>query len=220
MHAAVCARESKTCCNTLGGNDEPKKRPATLGTTFLRPLAPQTPPTRMADSVTLEISFASGGADGSAKLCQQMNAKGAPEQQCAQVQLRATVKQETFPGHRWLLRGEQTGKVLWMGRAAARPAVQPIVVHVRDRAGDDNDEGEGDDKNMDAGARLLKPPDAKEYVHAVSCASANPAWAPLWSATTPTHTIVTPPSLYPLSALTPSLTHPHPTFHSPTAPSG
>ena len=35
----------------------------------------------MADSVTLEISFASGGADGSAKLCQQMNAKGA-EQQC------------------------------------------------------------------------------------------------------------------------------------------
>ena len=96
----------------------------------------------MADMVTLEISFASGGADDSAKLCWK-NDDGA-EQQYAQVQLRATVKQETFPGHRWLLRGEQTGKVLWEGVAAARPAVQPIVVHVRERAGDDNDEGEGE----------------------------------------------------------------------------
>ena len=96
----------------------------------------------MADLVTLEISFASGGADDSAKLC-WTNAEGA-EQQYAQVQLRATVKQETFPGHRWLLRGEQTGKVLWEGVAAARPAVQTIVVHVRDRVGDDNDEGEGE----------------------------------------------------------------------------
>lgn len=93
--------------------------------------------------VTLEISLASGGADDSAKLCWK-NDEGA-EQQYAQVQLRATVKQETFPGHRWLLRGEQTGKVLWEGVAAARPAVQPIVVHVRERAGDDNDEGEGEE---------------------------------------------------------------------------
>lgn len=97
----------------------------------------------MANMVTLEISLASGGADDSAKLCWK-NDEGA-EQQYAQVQLRATVKQETFPGHRWLLRGEQTGKVLWEGVAAARPAVQPIVVHVRERAGDDNDEGEGEE---------------------------------------------------------------------------
>ena len=93
--------------------------------------------------VTLEISFASGGADNSAKLCWKN--EGGEEQQYAQVQLRATVRQETFPGHRWLLRGEQTGKVLWEGIAAARPASQPIVVHVRERAGnDDGDEGEGE----------------------------------------------------------------------------
>ena len=81
----------------------------------------------MANLVTLEISFASGGADESAKLCWK-NDEGA-EQEYARVQLRARVRQETFPGHRWLLRGEQTGTVLWEGVAAARPAVQPIVVH-------------------------------------------------------------------------------------------
>ena len=89
--------------------------------------------------VTFEISFASGGADDSATLCWKSD-EGA-EQQYAQVQLRATVRQETFPGHRWLLRGEQTGNVLWEGVAAGRPMVQPIVVHVRERAGGD-DEGE------------------------------------------------------------------------------
>ena len=87
----------------------------------------------MANLVTLEISFASGGADESAKLCWK-NDEGA-EQEYARVQLRARVRQETFPGHRWLLRGEQTGTVLWEGVAAARPAVQPIVVHFRERAG-------------------------------------------------------------------------------------
>ena len=94
----------------------------------------------MANLVTLEISFASGGADESAKLCWK-NDEGA-EQEYARVQLRARVTQETFPGHRWLLRGEQTGRVLWEGVAAARPAVQPIVVHFRERADDDEGDGE------------------------------------------------------------------------------
>lgn len=96
----------------------------------------------MANLVTLEISFASGGADVSAKLCWK-NDEGA-EQEYARVQLRARVTQETFPGHRWLLRGEQTGTVLWEGVAAARPAVQPIVVHFRERAVSDDDEGDGE----------------------------------------------------------------------------
>ena len=90
----------------------------------------------MADNlVQLEISFASGGVDESAKLCWKNDA-GA-EQEYAVVQLRATVQQETFPGHRWVLRGQQSGNVLWEGVAAAAPAVQAHIVHVRARAGDD-----------------------------------------------------------------------------------
>ena len=85
--------------------------------------------------VQLEISFASGGVDESAKLCWKNDA-GA-EQEYAVVQLRATVQQETFPGHRWVLRGQQSGNVLWEGVAAAAPAVQAHIVHVRARAGDD-----------------------------------------------------------------------------------
>ena len=100
--------------------------------------------------VTLEISFASGGADDSAKLCWQ-NDDGA-EQEYAKVQLRATVRQETFPGHRWLLRGQQTGTVLWEGVAAARPAVQTHVVHARERAVDREGEGEGEEADADADA--------------------------------------------------------------------
>ena len=101
-----------------------------------------------ANMVTLEISFASGGADDSAKLYRK-NDEGA-EQQYAQVELRGTVRQETFPGHRWLLRGAQTGNVLWEGVAAARPAVQPIVVHLRERAGDDEGEGEAAEAEAEA----------------------------------------------------------------------
>lgn len=93
----------------------------------------------MADLVTLEIQFAASVADDSARLYW---VDGANEQGYGSVQLRATVRQETFPGHKWILRGEQSGAVIWECVAAAQPAVQVHTVRVRPPVAAETD-GEG-----------------------------------------------------------------------------
>ena len=81
------------------------------------------------DLVTLEIQFAAGGDDEAAKLC--WVADGGAEQQYSEVRVRASISQETFPGHRWVLRGTTTNRVIWDCTAAAAPAVQVHTVRVR-----------------------------------------------------------------------------------------
>jgi len=78
--------------------------------------------------ITLEIQFAASVADDSARL---FWVDGPNEQGYGSVQLRATIRQETFPGHKWILKGEQSGNVIWECIAAAQPAVQVHTVRAR-----------------------------------------------------------------------------------------
>ena len=65
----------------------------------------------MGDTVTLVIEFVSGGAvDRAARLCWVNDAD--EERAYLDLQERATIRQETFPGHRWLVRGQTSNDVL------------------------------------------------------------------------------------------------------------
>ena len=72
--------------------------------------------------VTLSITLANGGADAVAELV--WVAANGDEQKYGEVRERATIKQETFAGHCWLLRGARTRQVLLRIEAQAQPAVQ------------------------------------------------------------------------------------------------
>ena len=63
------------------------------------------------DTVTLVIEFVSGGAvDRAARLLWVNDAD--EERAYLDIQERATIRQETFPGHRWLVRGQSSNNVL------------------------------------------------------------------------------------------------------------
>ena len=65
----------------------------------------------MADNlVTLEITLENGGIDPSAALF--WVADNGDEQRYTEIRERATVRQETFAGHRWLVRGTRSRQVL------------------------------------------------------------------------------------------------------------
>ena len=65
----------------------------------------------MGDTVTLVIEFVSGGAvDRAARLLWVNDAD--EERAYLDIQERATIRQETFPGHRWLVRGQSSNNVL------------------------------------------------------------------------------------------------------------
>lgn len=75
------------------------------------------------DLVTISIEFVSGGGiDRSAELF-WVNDTG-EEQRYAELRENATHTQETFPNHRWLVRGRRSHEVLLRITAAAGPAVQ------------------------------------------------------------------------------------------------
>ena len=65
----------------------------------------------MGVTVTLVIEFVSGGAvDRAARLLWVNDAD--EERAYLDIQERATIRQETFPGHRWLVRGQSSNNVL------------------------------------------------------------------------------------------------------------
>ena len=76
----------------------------------------------MADMVTLEVAFVESSWDDTADLL--WVAQTGEETRYAEVTLGATVQQETFPGHHWVLRGKMSGKVLLDIIAEGTPAVQ------------------------------------------------------------------------------------------------
>ena len=89
--------------------------------------------------VTLEFEFASGGGvDNAASLMWVDDAGG--EQRYMTIREHASASQETFAGHRWLVRGEQSGRVLLRAVAEAVPAVQR---HRIDASQVDDEPGDG-----------------------------------------------------------------------------
>ena len=108
----------------------------------------------MADVVTLEFEFASGGGvDNAASLMWVDDAGG--EQRYMTIREHASASQETFAGHRWLVRGEQSGRVLLRAVAEAVPAVQR---HRIDASQVDGAPDDGEEDNL----AEQEPEDAQE----------------------------------------------------------
>ena len=80
------------------------------------------------DLIKLEFSFVSGGADRVAGLF-WVNENG-DEQKYADVHERGMLTQETFAGHRWVLKGARTNDVLLEVVAAAEPPVQSFRIDI------------------------------------------------------------------------------------------
>lgn len=79
--------------------------------------------------VTLRISFrGSRGTDEAAELVWVADNGNGAETRYSQILNGATITQETFPGHCWLLRGVTSGQVLGRMVAQDRPAVQEHVI--------------------------------------------------------------------------------------------
>jgi len=76
--------------------------------------------------VTLVVEFASGGGVDRVAALSWANENG-EEQHYLDIQERATVRQETFPGHHWIVRGKRSHEVLL--RIIAQP--QPVEQHFR-----------------------------------------------------------------------------------------
>lgn len=73
--------------------------------------------------VTLSIEFVSGGGvDRSASLV-WLNDAG-EEHHYTDIMEHATITQETFPGHRWMVKGKRSHEILLSIRAEAQPALQ------------------------------------------------------------------------------------------------
>lgn len=93
----------------------------------------------MADLVTLTFDFVSGnGVDRSASLYYLNDAN--EEQRYGEVHEHGTISQETFAGHRWIVRGNQSGAALLRVRAAAEPATQHFQIEAAAGAGDGFDD--------------------------------------------------------------------------------
>ena len=73
--------------------------------------------------VTLDLTFASGGGIETTLGAALRGADG-NEQKYADLREHATLRQETFPGHKWVLVGRRTGEVQYELTAAANPPVQ------------------------------------------------------------------------------------------------
>lgn len=76
--------------------------------------------------VTLEVTLASAAADRSAKLC--WLSEDGEEAPYIEVRVGASVRQETFAGHQWILRGCTSQEVLATFTAEPAPAVQQHTV--------------------------------------------------------------------------------------------
>ena len=96
----------------------------------------------MGDLVTLSIEFVDGGGvDRSAGLYWLSDA--GEEQHYVDIQEHATVRQETFPGHCWLVRGTRSHEILLRVEAADQPNVQHHVIRQQPRHDTTDDESEG-----------------------------------------------------------------------------
>ena len=73
--------------------------------------------------VTLDLTFASGGGIETTLELRWRGDDGT-EQKYADLREHATLRQETFPGHKWVLVGRRTGEVQYELTAAANPPVQ------------------------------------------------------------------------------------------------
>ena len=75
--------------------------------------------------VTLEITLDNGGPDTAAEIVWVSH--DGDEQKYGEVRERATVKQETFAGHCWLVRGTRTRTVLLRGLSllGRQPVARP-----------------------------------------------------------------------------------------------
>ena len=79
--------------------------------------------------VKLEITFVSGGEDDCASLLYVPDGGGEP-QHYADVWRGAQIAQESFVGHKWVLKGKTTGNDLMHIEAAPAPATQEYRIDV------------------------------------------------------------------------------------------
>lgn len=111
----------------------------------------------MPDLVTLEVTLVDGGADASAELVWVSDA--GDEQKYGDMRPGAMYRQETFPGHTWIVRGQRTRQVLLRIAAQENPPVQEHRVDVNSTPppldGDEADGSAGDDGSTAAGDDIL-----------------------------------------------------------------
>ena len=133
--------------------------------TFTRPFlarialrSPDSTSVRMADGVTLEFEFASGGGVDTAASVMWVNDAGG-EQRYLLIQEHAIASQETFSGHHWLVRGEQSGRVLLRTVAQAVPALQRHRIDASQAVDDGPGEGASDDEDAQEPDEDAQEPD-------------------------------------------------------------
>ena len=143
--------------------DESAPSPATMMTRAFAPgaggfrtaLSPDTAvgARAMGDAlVVIEITLVNGGIDNAAELVWVSDA--GDEQKYTDIVARATVKQETFAGHRWMVRGLRSRQVLLRIEAQPHPALQQFQIDVdaEPPSADDDDAAAAteEDAQMDA----------------------------------------------------------------------
>ena len=82
----------------------------------------------MVNLVTLEVTLDNGGIDAAVDLV--WASESGEEKKYAEIRQHATVRQESFAGHNWLVRGQRSRQVLLRMEAQAEPDVQQHRIDV------------------------------------------------------------------------------------------